>query len=123
MSQPQFVPSLYWAHRVTIFHLFFVGWVTHMIFGVAYWMFPTQSRENPRGSVWPGVVTLCLLNVGILLRALVEPLQYTTLWRPSWSLFLVTAGLLQWLAALCFSAYIWRRIRGKRTGKKKHATS
>jgi hypothetical protein len=30
-------------------HLFMIGWVTQMIFGVAYWMFPRVSKENPRG--------------------------------------------------------------------------
>jgi len=30
-------------------HLFMVGWITQMIFGVAYWMFPRISKENPRG--------------------------------------------------------------------------
>ncbi|MCA9972495.1 MAG: hypothetical protein KC425_19875, partial [Anaerolineales bacterium] len=33
------------------FHLFLVGWVTQMIFGVIYWMFPIVSRARPRGSV------------------------------------------------------------------------
>lgn len=27
-------------------HLFMVGWVTQMIFGVAYWMFPRVSKET-----------------------------------------------------------------------------
>ena len=32
------------------FHLFMVGWVTQLIFGVVYWMFPRYSRDKPRGS-------------------------------------------------------------------------
>ena len=34
-------------------HLFMVGWVTQLIVGIAYWMFPKFSREQPRGS-WLG---------------------------------------------------------------------
>lgn len=29
------------------FHLFMVGWVTQLIAGVAYWMFPKFSKERP----------------------------------------------------------------------------
>ena len=32
------------------FHLFMVGWVTQMIFGVIFWMFPIVTRARPRGS-------------------------------------------------------------------------
>lgn len=32
------------------FHLFLVGWVTQMIFGVIYWMFPIVTRTRPRGN-------------------------------------------------------------------------
>jgi len=32
------------------FHLFLVGWVTQMIFGVIYWMFPIITRVQPRGN-------------------------------------------------------------------------
>jgi hypothetical protein len=31
-------------------HLFVVGFVAQMIFGVAFWMFPRYSRDEPRGS-------------------------------------------------------------------------
>ena len=33
------------------FHLFMVGWVTQMIFGISFWMFPIITREEPRGSL------------------------------------------------------------------------
>src|SRR5690606_37993876 len=34
-------------------HLFVVGWLTELIFGVAYWLFPRHSRERPHGTTWP----------------------------------------------------------------------
>ena len=33
------------------FHLIFVGFVTQLIFGVVFWMFPKHTREQPRGSL------------------------------------------------------------------------
>jgi heme/copper-type cytochrome/quinol oxidase subunit 1 len=37
------------------FHLFLVGWVTQMIFGVIYWMFPIITRTRPRGNAGRGL--------------------------------------------------------------------
>lgn len=31
-------------------HLFVLGWITQLIFGVVFWMFPKYSAEKPRGS-------------------------------------------------------------------------
>lgn len=36
------------------FHLLMVGWVTQMIFGVAYWMFPRRKTPALVGPEWPG---------------------------------------------------------------------
>jgi hypothetical protein len=47
------LPAVVDALMPVYFHLFMVGWVTQMIFGVAYWMFPRVSKENPRG--WEGL--------------------------------------------------------------------
>jgi hypothetical protein len=53
-------------------HLFVLGWITQLIFGVAYWMFPKLSVEKPRGSETLGWWTYGLLNIGLLLRAVAE---------------------------------------------------
>ena len=50
------------------FHLIMVGWVTQMIFGVIFWMFPIVSRARPRGNERLGWATYVLLNGGLLLR-------------------------------------------------------
>jgi hypothetical protein len=96
--------------RAVYLHLFLLGWVTQMIFGVAYWMFPRASRERPRGREWMILATYLLLNAGLLLRAVGEPLD--TL-RPgaavAW-LLLVSAAL-QWLAGLLFVINIWGRVK------------
>ena len=55
-------------------HLFIVGWVTQLIFGVVYWMFPRYSKEQPRGNESLAQATYGFLNLGLILRAIVEPL-------------------------------------------------
>src|SRR5512138_3541852 len=54
-------------------HLFVLGWLTQLIFGVVFWMFPTQSVEKPRGNAALGWWTYALLNFGLLLRVFAEP--------------------------------------------------
>jgi hypothetical protein len=94
------------------FHLFMVGWITQMIFGVSLWMFPPLSKENPRGHEalsWAAFVTL---NVGLILRAISEPMTYTDD-SSHWKFLLVASAILQWLAGLFYLANIWPRVRGK----------
>src|SRR5262245_59644781 len=59
--------------RPVYLHFLFIGWVTQLIMGVGYWMFPKQSKEKPRGSERLGWAVFVLLNCGLLLRALGEP--------------------------------------------------
>ncbi len=106
------VPPLVAALAPVYFHAFMVGWVTQMIFGVAFWMFPKASREQPRGNerlVW---WSFWLLNVGLALRVVAEPLNSV---RPGgvWGWLLVPSALFQWAAALAFAGNIWGRVKGK----------
>lgn len=93
-------------------HLLVVGWITQMIFGVAYWMFPKYAPDAPRGNNAVAVATLVLLNLGLLLRVVVEPVRA---WRPEvlpgWPL--VVAALAQWLAGLGFALNTWPRVKEK----------
>ncbi|MCA9895919.1 MAG: hypothetical protein KC615_23200, partial [Anaerolineae bacterium] len=34
--------------RPVYLHFLFIGWVTQIIMGVGYWMFPKYSKESPR---------------------------------------------------------------------------
>lgn len=98
------------------FHLFLVGWVTQMIFGVIYWMFPIITRANPRGDVRLGWACYGLLNVGLLLRVLGEPL--TGLYAESgvgW--LLAVSALLQWSAGLLFVVLAWPRVKERYRGE------
>jgi hypothetical protein len=93
-----------WLTPITI-HLLVVGWVTGMIFGVAYWMFPKFSTEQPRGANSLAVASFVLLNVGLVLRVVAEPMDIGWL--------LVTSAVLQWLGAVAFVANTWPRVKGR----------
>ncbi len=107
-----------WLGRLgpVYFHLFMVGWVTQMIFGVIYWMFPIISREQPRGRPFWGWLVFVTLNGGLLLRLVFEPLPAETLAAgDGW--FLVASATLQWLAAVVFVTISWPRIKEKYRGE------
>lgn len=93
-------------------HMLTFGWLTQLIFGVAFWMFPKSSSIRPRGHEWLAWATFILLNAGLILRIVFEPLHGT---RPSaltgW--ILVLAALMQWLAGTSFVANTWVRVREK----------
>jgi hypothetical protein len=98
---------LFYALWPTYVHLLIVGWLTQLIFGVAYWMFPRYSAEQPRGSERLGWATFALLNLGLLLRAIGEP------WRAlvGRDMLLVGSALFQLLAGWIFVVNTWPRVR------------
>ncbi len=95
--------------RPVYLHLLLVGWITQLIFGVAHWMFPRASREQPRGRETLGWTILVLLNTGLLLRVLVEPFVPEA--GGGWLLAL--SGTLQLAAALLFAIHIWPRTAAR----------
>lgn len=106
---PQFLPVLLPTHV----HMFVVGWVTHMIIGVAIWLFPKYSRESPRGHEWLGWAALIGLSLGLVLRSIAEPAR--VFWPGSmWGPMLVASALLQWAGGMLFVINIWPRIKGKK---------
>jgi heme/copper-type cytochrome/quinol oxidase subunit 1 len=96
--------------RPVYLHFLFIGWVTQLIMGVGYWMFPRQSRDKPRGSERLGWIVLILLNVGLVLRAIGEP---AVVLAPQaglgWTLAVASLCLL--LAGWGFILNTWGRIR------------
>jgi len=93
-------------------HLLVFGWLTQLIIGVAFWMFPKYSREKPRASESLGWATYGLLNMGLLLRAIGEPFNAQ---QPNaiWSWMLVASAVLQWLAGMAFIVNTWGRVKEK----------
>jgi hypothetical protein len=96
--------------RPVYLHLFMVGWVTQLIFGIVFWMFPKLSKDRPRGSERLGWAVFALLNAGLLLRAAAEPLALLYPGSPAGGA-LVLAALLQWVACLGFVANTWGRVK------------
>jgi hypothetical protein len=103
------------------------GWLTQLIMGVAWWLFPPLPRhpgaELPvrqgqiqRGSEPLFWVTFVCLNAGVLIRAIFDPLYGWTqvhLYQALSGL----SGLLLLAAVVLFVANMWRRTRelGQRT--------
>lgn len=56
------------------YHSITLGWITQLIFGIAYWFLPKYSKEKPRGSEKIAWATYGTVNLGMLLRVIGEPL-------------------------------------------------
>jgi len=98
------------------FHLIMVGWVTQMIFGVIFWMFPIVTRARPRGSERLGWAVYVLLNMGLILRVVAEPLNALYPLQ-FWGWALVVSAVLQWLAAVGFVINAWPRVKERYRGE------
>ena len=92
-------------------HMLTFGWLTQLIFGVAFWMFPKFSKVEPRGYEWLGWATFLLLNVGLILRVIFELLRGALPSLSGW--MLVVAAILQWLSGIAFMINTWPRVREK----------
>lgn len=116
LPDPIRLPSFVRAMNPAYFHLFLVGWVTQMIFGVIYWMFPIITRERPRGNETLGWVSYIMLNVGLIIRVVSEPLHST---QPQAGVgwLLVLSAVLQWLAILLFVLLAWPRVKERYRGE------
>ncbi len=114
--------ALYWANvqwafapilaalNPTYLHLLVVGWLTELIFGVVYWMFPIISKVNMRGDPRLAWAVFLSLNAGVLLRVVCEP------WRAispnsANGIGLVLSALLQVVGAYLFILVCWPRVR------------
>lgn len=111
LSNAATLPPALLAMRPLAWHLLTFGWATQLIFGVAYWMFPHLSKEAPRGDervVW---AAFWCLNVGLLLRAVGEPLGAL---QPGLvpPVVLQASAVLQVAAAWLFAAETWPRVKG-----------
>lgn len=92
----------------TYLHLLVVGWLLQLIFGVAFWLFPRWSAERPRGSERLGWLSFVLLNAGLLLRLVGEPLR--ALGGGGANLLAVSAAA-QVVAVWGFVLNTWPRVR------------
>ncbi len=100
------------ALQPTFYHLLMVGWAAQLIFGVALWMFPAYTREQPHGDERLGWVLYVSLNLGLLLRVVAEAWLGIGGAAPlGW--LLVVSAILQVIAASVFVWLIWPRVKGR----------
>ncbi len=110
LGQAIMLPPLLRSAGPVYLHLFIVGWVTQLIMGIVFWMFPKYSRERPRGSERLALAVYLLLNAGLLLRVAGEPARAVDP-APLWGWLLVASALLQWLAGVGFVANTRGRVK------------
>lgn len=103
---PLVLQPVYW-------HMLLVGWLMQLIFGVAYWMFPSSAKGQPQRRPILAWLTYTALNVGLLLRVIVEP-WHGVRPQPGLGWLLVVSAILQVAAGWAFVLTIWSRIRGRR---------
>jgi hypothetical protein len=90
-------------------HLLLVGFLLMLVFGVAFWMFPKVAGARPGREV--GWVAFALLNGGLLLRLLAEPMTRGRYDSAAWDVLLGIAAVLPALAGVAFAVAIWPRVR------------
>lgn len=111
LAQPLLrLPAAFVSFSPVYIHLLMVGWVTQLIIGVVYWMFPKYSKDHPRGSETLGWMTFILLNAGLVLRALGEPLAVNQPGDVAGALLALSA-LFQFVAGWAFVINTWGRVK------------
>lgn len=108
-------PIMDWSPRLVVLrpvylHFLFIGWVTQIIMGVGYWMFPKYTRERPRGSEKLGWSVFVLLNAGLILRGIGEPVVALDP-QAGWGWTLALASLCLLFAGWGFILNTWGRIK------------
>jgi heme/copper-type cytochrome/quinol oxidase subunit 1 len=94
------------------FHLFMVGWVMELIFGMLFWMLPKYSKEKPRGHERLAWAAYWLINAGLILRVIGEPLNAVQAdLGMGWTLAL--SALLQLIGGWAFIVAAWPRVKAR----------
>lgn len=92
-------------------HMWALGWLTQLIFGIAWWLLPTIDRQRGRGTAWPLWLGFVCLNLGLPLRLLAEPAARAAP-APAWaSIGVLLAAAMLLAAGTCFVIPMWRRVR------------
>lgn len=93
---------LFWALLSTHIELMFIGWMTQLALGVAFWILPRLGSGAPRGNERWSWTAFTLINLGILAFVL------STLASFCWLGLL--ARILQGLGFIAFLLGNWQRI-------------
>lgn len=96
--------------RPVYIHWLTIGWLTQLIMGVAYWMFPKYTRVQARGNEKLAWAAYILLNTGLILRSIAEPLV-AIMPTAGFGWLLALAALCLMLAAWAFVLNTWKRVK------------
>ena len=93
-------------------HILFVGWFLQFAVGVGYWLLPRKrTPEQPEGyRVSTAFLAFGMLNAGLLLRVIVEPLERTGRDATGLDITLAVSSVLQLAAIVIIATQIWKRI-------------
>lgn len=103
-------PAVLLTLQPVYFHLFLMGWVSHMIIGVSHWFFPRSKKGAPRGNESLGWFSYASINVGLVLRGFSEPLVLTAPGGTAVAILVISA-ILQWSGSMAYVMMIWPRVR------------
>ncbi|MFN2292305.1 MAG: hypothetical protein ACK2UC_14015 [Anaerolineae bacterium] len=121
----RWTPLGIWVLSLKVSHVQFlvVGWLTQLILGVAWWLFPPLQiglrRDAPRpvrrgqaqrGSESLFWTTFICLNLGVLLRGVLEPV-YVWTGIDAFQAMAGISGLFLLAAAVTFVLNMWARVR------------
>lgn len=104
------LPTLFAGLSPLFYQLLMIGWLTQLIFGVANWMFPIYSREQPRRSPTLGWAGYIGLNAGLLLFILVEVGGLSGAPISGW--VRGVGAILLFCAGFAFVINTWQRVSG-----------
>jgi hypothetical protein len=121
----RWIPLGAWVSYIRVSHveMLIVGWLTQLILGVAWWLFPPlkiglradaslpiRRGQTQRGSEPLFWVTFALLNTAVLIQSVVQPL-YTWSRVEAFHVLTGISGVLLLLAAIAFVINMWGRVR------------
>lgn len=100
---PQYAP----AFRVAHLHMGIIGFFLQFVMGVAFWLMPRPGGMNRQHT--QATIILILLNAGIVLRTVFDPL-----WRftgvSGYQTWLIIGGILQLIAMTMFAIAMRNRV-------------
>jgi hypothetical protein len=101
------------AWGTTHAHIMFVGWFVQFAIGIGFWLLPRRKTpERPYGyNPTPAYIAYGLLNTGLVLRILVEPIyQMGNLSGNIVVIGLAISGVLQGIAGVIWASQLWGRF-------------
>jgi len=99
-------------------HMLVIGWITQVIMGVSFWMFPRKKRNRKKEQSALAVGAFYLLNGGLVVRLSTEP--FLPLFTESGILsgVVIFSAVLQVSAILLYIGEIWPRVQPKAKRKR-----